>query len=523
MPPLRHLLTLLLLVTAAPALAHVGSKDVFEQIQAGPYPLFVTVRMPVVLPGIAAVEVRATPPSNHQLTAITIAPTLLTGEASLHPPVPDVMQQSPTDPNLYTGSLWIMSSGAWQIHFTVADPIGTYTAAVPIPAGSTTTLRMQRPLGITLALLGTLLILALAATVGAAVREARLQPGLTPDPARRRRGLLASLAALAVLALLAALGNRWWNVEAATYAGDVFRPLTTTATLRGSTLDLHVTPYTAAPERKYHSRANDDFLPDHGHLMHLYAIRWPAMDAAFHLHPALAAPGDFRLTLPSMPPGAYRLFGDVVHSNGFPETLTATLTIPADVPPAPLDPEDASAFPPPLDWVKAPQSAALLPVTPVAVRGGPLGPDYKLPDGYTMHWDRSADLTANTATLFRFTLLDPTGHPATDIEPYLGMAGHAAFVKWDGSVFAHTHPEGSAPMPSMMLANPMLANPMLANPASMPDMQAPASTNDPHRTGPLSPTVTFPYGLPTPGRYRIFVQMKHAGTVETGVFDTEVH
>ncbi len=40
---------------------------------------------------------------------------------------------------------------------------------------------------------------------------------------------------------------------------------------------------------------------------------------------------------------------------------------------------------------------------------------------------------------------------------------------------------------------------------------------------PIPPTVTFPYGFPSPGRYRIFIQMKHGTTVETGVFDAEVH
>jgi hypothetical protein len=40
---------------------------------------------------------------------------------------------------------------------------------------------------------------------------------------------------------------------------------------------------------------------------------------------------------------------------------------------------------------------------------------------------------------------------------------------------------------------------------------------------PISSTVEFPYGFPSPGRYRIFIQMKHASTVETGVFDVEVH
>jgi hypothetical protein len=35
----------------------------------------------------------------------------------------------------------------------------------------------------------------------------------------------------------------------------------------------------------------------------------------------------------------------------------------------------------------------------------------------------------------------------------------------------------------------------------------------------LPNAVSFPYGFPSAGRYRIFVQMKHGATVETGVFD----
>jgi hypothetical protein len=38
----------------------------------------------------------------------------------------------------------------------------------------------------------------------------------------------------------------------------------------------------------------------------------------------------------------------------------------------------------------------------------------------------------------------------------------------------------------------------------------------------LPNSVGFPYGFPSPGQYRIFVQMKHGNTVETGVFDADV-
>jgi hypothetical protein len=41
-------------------------------------------------------------------------------------------------------------------------------------------------------------------------------------------------------------------------------------------------------------------------------------------------------------------------------------------------------------------------------------------------------------------------------------------------------------------------------------------------SGPLPAVVRFPYGFPQPGDYRIFVQVKRAGRIETGVFDARV-
>jgi hypothetical protein len=229
---------------------------------------------------------------------------------------------------------------------------------------------------------------------------------------------------------------------------------------------------------------------DHGHLMHLYVIRYPEMDAVFHLHPEATGDKGLKLTLPQMPAGTYKLYGDVVFSGGWPETETATLTVPANVSSAPLGAEDASASPAPLST-------------------GMLGASFKMPDGYSMMWDRPQTVTAATPYLFRFTLLDANGKPASDMQPYLGMAGHAAFVKTDWTAFAHTHPEGTAAMPSMMLAEE----------SSMPGMDM---SSMPMKDESVKPMVEFPYGFPSAGRYRIFVQMKHAGVVETGVFDADV-
>ena len=478
--PLSLLLLLLWMTVAAHA--HVGSKDVFETVKAGPYTLYVTVRPPNVIPGVATVEVRS---SGAVVSALRVTPLPVTGEASKHPPAADTMQASSGDPVFFTGAVWMMASGAWQVRFDIDGVSGHRQSTVPVLAVPVSTLHMQRSMGFTLGVFGLFLIVAMAGVVAASVREGRLPPGVEPTPALRRRGLIATALSFAVMTAFVLLGGKWWNVEAADYAENIYKPQPLIATLNGNQLELHVSVVPSEYVRRV--RHNDDYLLDHGKVMHLYAIREPEMDAAFHLHPTLAGAGEFRESLPAMPPGHYQLYGDVVHHSGFPETLLATVEIPAGMAGGQLDADDASAVPPPLG-------------------AGDLGPSYKLPDGYTMVWDRPGALAAGTAYTFRFRLLDPAGRPAADMQPYLGMAGHAAFVKADGSVFAHTHPDGSAPMQDVMLANASLD--------ATPPMQG--------MSGPVNSEVGFPYGFPTPGRYRIFIQMKHADTVETGVFDADV-
>ena len=304
--------------------AHVGSKDVFEQAYAGPYKLFVTIRMPNVIPGVANVEVRST---GAPVTGIDITPLPLTGEASKHPPSSDPMKVSAPDPAFFTGAVWMMASGSMQIRFTSpvrrgADHLRSRPGGrdldphhEPQPGHHPRdTWPLPRPQH---------------------GRSRRCGHPRVPSRARlsataslRRRGLIAMLASLAFMALLLYGGAKWWNVEAAGYSRGVYRPLKMEATLTGEQLKLDVQSYNPRRTQVSAARSNDDFIPDHGHLMHLYAIRQPGMDAVFHLHPTLAAPGDFRLDLPSMPPGTYTLYGDVVHANGFPETLVTNLAVP---------------------------------------------------------------------------------------------------------------------------------------------------------------------------------------------------
>ena len=121
----------------------------------------------------------------------------------------------------------------------------------------------------------------------------------------------------------------------------------------------------------------------------------------------------------------------------------------------------------------------------------------------------------------RFEVQDQSGKPATDVKPYMGMAAHAEIVSSDLQVFAHIHPSGSVPMASLMMvsSNSGGAPDSMAG-MNMADMNMGASASG---APSLSPELSMPYGFPTPGHYRIFLQFKRANKIETAYFDTVVN
>ncbi len=460
---------ILLTLAAGFAEAHVGSPDIILEGSAGPYPLYVTIRPPSVIPGVAEIEIRSSTP---EIREIRVTPTPLTGLGAQFAPAPDVMQRSKLDSNFFTGTLWMMEPGSWQVRIQAQGDKGSGQLSVPVPAIATRTKSMQFALGAGLFVMTIVLAVGIVSIVGAGVREGQLEPGTSPDAGSKRRAriLMGATAALVVLILWG--GNQWWSAEASGYAGNIYRPLEMSATVQpGDRLVLQLkNPEWAVP------RQIDDFLPDHGHLMHLYVIRQPDADRVWHLHPEMTASGVFTHDLPPMPAGRYKLYADVVHRDGLPETMVAELSLPNDLAGTPIGGDDAAG-----------------------VRG-------QSPDGARVVWDRDAGpLKARQAAVFRFRLVDKDGQPVRDTELYMGMLGHAAFFKDDGSVFAHVHPSGSVPMAALALANPSSED------HSMHAMHSA-----------LPAEADFPYGFPTPGDYRVIVQMKHGGVVETGVFEAKV-
>jgi hypothetical protein len=492
---MRRLLPLFLLA-AAGGFAHVGSPDVFYEGQAGPYRLLVTIRTPTVIPGVAEIEVRS---ASNDVQKMRIVPTPLTGPGAQFAPVPDVAQRSKDDPQFFTGSLWMMTSGSWQVRVTAEGAQGTGVLSVPVPALASSTKTMQGPIGIVLAFLGLVLVVGAISIVGAGVREGQLEPGLAPGPARVRRSRRVMVMTAVLVLAVVYLGDRWWKLEASKYDRYIFKPLQMTATLEnGGRLLLRL-----ADPGWLRWRKVDDLIPDHNHLMHLYVLSLPEMDKVWHLHPDQTEPGTFTKDLPPMPAGRYALYGDIVHENGLPETLVTGVDLPA-VAGKPLQGDDSAGSGPPLSQADPNRTVA------------------QLPDGYRMVWERDpGPLHVKRAMFFRFKLEDAAGKPAHDMELYMGMPGHAAFVRYDRSVFAHVHPSGSVPMASLGLTQNAGDGSASMGGMAMGGMSHSMMGHSAMMQA-LPPEVSFPYGFPKPGDYRIYVQVKRGGKIETGIFDAHV-
>jgi hypothetical protein len=484
---IRTTVSLIAFVLVLPlvASAHVGSPDVYYQGQAGPYTFLVIIRPPAVIPGVAEIEVRSL---SAGVNRVEILPLRMVGAGANLAPTPDIAQHL-DDPKVFYGKLWIMDRGSWKVQITADGDQGRAEMAVPVAAVSTTSLRMQTTLGILLSVLGLLLVLGLVGIIGAANREAELGPAQVPSrvQARRARWRMAIAAVLVVTALLFA--NSWWKAEADDTAELTYKlPHLGVLLAADNSLRLQLHNPNAARLTQFRTERPDrlrldDLVPDHGHLMHLFLVRMPDMQSFWHLHPEQMQAGEFSGFLPAMPAGQYRIYADIVHHTGFPETQVGELNLNANSDPAiskPLSGDDSG-------------EASLTASDRIAI----------LADGYRMVWERDASpLKARQPIWFRFRLEDKDGNPASGLENYMGMAGHAVFISSDGAVFSHVHPAGSVSMAALVIAQGSTTGQSMAG----MDHGAPSAE------------VSFLYGFPRAGDYRIFVQVKRAGRVETGSF-----
>jgi len=474
--------------------AHVGSPDTFFEGNAGPYRLFVTVRMPEAIPGIAEIEMRS---ESGDVTEIHVLPLRLSGAGSEYAPKPENMERSANDPQFFSGRIWLMEFHALQLRVQAEGGRGKGMLAVPLMAEAQRTLRMDRRLGSLLFIFTVFLAVSFVLILRVALGEARLEPGAASDS--RSAAKLRWITAAGVLLVVAILflGDTWWNTKANGYSLRVMKPPLLRAMIDPTGRLSLLPPEGQSP---VHSRLRPGWLtwsevlknlrPDHGHLMHLFLVRLPGLDYFCHLHPEADPKGFFSQSLPNLPSGRYQMFADVVTETGLAITMVEQIDLP-ELSGEPLQGDD---------------SVAATPSNPATAGAQTVS---ALQDG-RMKWERDpGPLRARTGLRLRFRVEDLQGRPALNLEPYMGMAGHLIILRSDASVFAHVHPAGSVAMASLELAAKSLASAVIQDMASM------------HQQ-PLSSEVAFPYGFPQPGDYRLFVQVKRAGKVETAVFTTNV-
>jgi hypothetical protein len=484
--PLRigTLLALVVLCTA-----HVGSPDIWYEGAAGPYHVVVYIRVPGVVPGIADINVQVIGKQPTQVTAVV---NLF--DATAGTPPPDIARSSGTD-GWYATRLWIMSPGSNSVTVGVKGTRGEGSVIVPVAAVESRRLPFERALAYALIGVGIVLFAGLVTIAGAAVRESALPPGETPDEGRVRTGRLVMVGTALSVGLLLWAGKRWWDAQDAAFQAQLYRPFSVVASIeRADSARLFRLTITdsswvmrgdSAWLRSHNLAAWTPLVPDHGKLMHLFLVREEGMGAIAHLHPTTDDSVRFTSPLPALPAGRYRVYGDIVHGSGFTKTLVTQIELP--------------------DMGTAKRAST---GDDAIYVGGGKGDIDTLADGATIRWTRGATpLVEDRPAALSFDVREPDGSPGK-LEPYLGMPAHAVVSRDDGSVFIHLHTMGTVSTASQQM---FVQQQGTMAPHAMPAMSMPVDGR-----------LTFPYAFPKPGRYRIWVQVKRNGRIETAAFDADV-
>ncbi len=494
--------------------AHVGTSQVVLEGRAGGYPVRVFIDPPGVVPAQVAILVRVL---EGMPTRVTVRAAQWNVGTKGAPPAEDAALV-PGDPGVWAHDLWIMTASSYAVYVAVEGPAGGGTLLVPMQTSATRTLGMETGMGIALSILGILLVSGLLTIVGAAVREGSLPPGASPTSARKRGARVAMASATAMLALAVVGGAKWWDVEEQAYKRRMYQPLAIDARVR-SVDDTRVLTI-AMTDSLWRINRTLPLIPDHGKLMHLFLIAAEDANAIAHLHPLRVHADSFVTRVPALPAGRYLLYGDLLFHSGTQRTLVDTIDVPvipvvangetergvvvlrADMPV--IDPDDS--------WR--------------VVAAVPFGNDARLAGGGVMSLSTDAPPMPGLDLRLSVRVTNDDGQNAT-LEPYMGMHGHAMVLRRDAAVFVHLHPMGSASMTAQtQLASrergdtvPAMAidraiDMAVGTVAGMTDAMQPHAS---HAT-PLA----FPFVFPSAGAYRVFVQIKRAGRVETAAFDVTV-
>lgn len=481
---MRVLLFLLLFPLAV--FAHIGSPNIYFEGQAGSHTARVSIRPPSALPGPAQVDVRL---GGSEDCAVSVQGIYHGAQA----PAPTPAVAVTGDPHLFHTAVWLLRRGPHVIRIAIDSPAGGGVLSVPLEAAALARPDMPPALGGTLIGLGVLLA---ASAVWIATAAAPTRPRLA--------------GATSALCLLAVIGFgivRWQSMDREFRDHALAQPQAG----RADVIEVNSSRILRLMPEPPTAKAWTGLAADHGKLLHLFLVRSANRNVFAHLHPVRRDGGTFEGVLPALPAGPYQLYGEITRWNGSTETLVAEVTLP---PPGTPPPQAGWTM---LNdvWCQSPLSIPADAARPTQLDaddswhlGAPSGGDPnnraqigRLGERQTMVFLNAGELTAHRETSLRFALFQASGE-AAPIQLYMGMSGHCAVRREDGSVFTHLHPLGTISMAAQQILGGL-------------DSAARAEA------GPIN-EVSFPYAFPQPGDYRIWTQVRLNGQVETGVFDVRV-
>ncbi len=505
---MKKFFLLALLLIPALARAHIGSPDVFFDGNIGALPAHVVIRMPSVVPGRAEIFVQV---QDAEPVSVSFVPISARTAASNAPPA-ELGEPVRGETNLYTGGLWLMTTGAYGIEVHVRGNSGEGVVQIPVNSVAIEQLPLPRALGGVLIALGLILFFGAMAVIGAAAGESTLPIGAQPTSAHRRKYWIAASVTGLVLALALFGGKKWWDLEENNFRERLrsggWPDLAAETTTTNSQRILHLT----LGEKDFGQNNHLKLARDHGKLLHLFLVRQSDRAAFAHIHPVREHDRVFAVALPPLPEGDYEMFCDLTLESGLSSTATNTVHLP------PIPDTTAEKLKLEMDADDSWSTNA------IAARENSGGDTVcRLPDGAQVIWKNHPALRAKQNAGLQFEVRDASGQPAK-LEPYMGMMSHAAVMRADGRVFSHLHPSGNFSMAAQMFFDNKLAketggivktnDPICAMPnmnGSMTDAAAAAAT------------ISLPYEFPTTGEYRIWVQIKTGGEVKTAVFDATLN
>jgi hypothetical protein len=540
----RYLFLLLFILCSVSSFAHVNSPDVSYQGKAGNYDVLVNVNPPDVIPGVATISIYIEHYNGEQVTVET--QYYFAGKKGAG--APEIAKPVNGSAGWLEAEQWFMTYGTLNVHIKITGSKGTGEVNVPVMGVDTAHRKMTLGLGILLVGMGVLLIVLIISIIGSSVSDALAKAGADRRKLRRKKFIGMGVMSVIILIVLFFV-YRWCKNDHLTYLAYLYKPIkghSEVFDVNGRyVLRLQVTD---TAQMKFGHEPLSYVVPDHGKLMHLALAKVNTLDAFAHLHPIRQDANTYLVNLPDLPTGQYFLYGDVVSWNGFAETIIDTLNITAK--PRINDSLKNILIATSADdaWLISEPIMHNVSNKPVTICGV-TGTSFKLQDGSTAVWEHDPGQPVKAKRFFslKFDIIGPDNKPA-DLQPYMGMMGHAIVVKDDGVVYAHLHPIGSFAMASQQQVDKRMNNNRMVI-AHLPDPKKYKdsidkviahidSMTEAQRNAYLSAemggsmdmgmdkmnmsVVQFPYTFPSAGRYRVWMEVKVNNRILTADFDVNV-